>query len=255
LLAQYKQDEQTTTVPLRFDPSGSAFVVFRQQAPPVAPVTAIKLDGQPLDVDAGVPVMEQDKVRLTVQKTGTYELTTGSGQTRKAEVKTLPEPVKITGPWQVTFPRELGAPESAVFDKLISWTDSPDKGIKYFSGTATYGIDFTLPSGFVGAGRSCMLDLGTVKNLAEVTLNGKNLGILWKAPFRVNITEALQPGVNKLELKITNLWPNRIIGDQSLKEDERITWTCVPIFKAGDALLPSGLLGPVTLTPMQIISF
>jgi hypothetical protein len=252
-LAQYKQDEQTTTVPLRFDPSGAFFVVFRQKAPAEPPVASLSFNGQPLD--AGVPVMEGDKVQFITQQSGIYELTTGSGLTRKVEVKTLPNPEKISGPWQVTFPPKLGAPDSAVFDKLISWTDSLNKGIKYFSGVATYSIDFTLPNDFAGAGRYCMLDLGMVKNLAEVTLNGKNLGILWKAPFRVNITEAMQPGINHLEIKITNLWPNRIIGDQALPEAERITWTCVPIFKAGDALLPSGLLGPVTIIPMQIISF
>jgi hypothetical protein len=253
ILAQYKQDEQTTIVPLRFDPSGSAFVVFRKKALTEPPVVSLSFNGQPLD--AGVPVMMQDKVRLTVQKSGIYELTTVSGLTRKVEVKTLPVPQTISGPWKVTFPPKLGAPDSAVFDKLISWADSPNKGIKYFSGAATYSVDFTLPNDFAGDGRYCALDLGMVKNLAEVTLNGKNLGILWKAPFRVNITEAMQPGVNHLEIKITNLWPNRLIGDQALPEAERVTWTSDAFFKAGAALLPSGLLGPVTIIPMQIISF
>jgi hypothetical protein len=255
ILAQYKQNDQTTTMPIRFDPSGSAFVVFRKKAPAEIPVTSLKIDGKPLDDGSELPVMEGNKVRFIAQKPGIYELTTGNGQTRKVEVKTLPDPIKISGPWKVTFPPKLGAPDSAVFDKLISWTDSPVKGIKYFSGTATYTIDFTLPLDFTGEGRCCALDLGMVKNLAEVTLNGKNLGVLWKAPFRMNITEAMQPGINHLEIKITNLWPNRLIGDQSLKEDERITWTSVSLFKASDALLLSGLIGPVTIVPMQIISF
>jgi hypothetical protein len=160
----------------------------------------------------------------------------------------------LPGPWQITFPPKLGAPDSATFDHLISWTDSPIDGVKYFSGTATYQKDFTLPPAFAGKNRRIYLDLGIVKNLAQLTLNGKDLGVLWKPPFRADITGALQPGNNHLEVKITNLWPNRLIGDQKIPEDKRITWASVSLYKADSPLLPSGLLGPVALIPAQQVS-
>ena len=254
-LAQYKDDNLTTTVPLHFSTSGSAFVVFRHKAPSVTPVASLKLDGQTLDPSAGYLTMEGDKVQFSAQKAGTYELTTGNGLTSSIEVADLPAPEEISGPWEVIFPPKLGAPDKVVFDKLMSWTDSSNGGVKYFSGTATYIKDFVLPKVFTGDGRSCVLDLGDVKNLAEVTLNGKNLGVLWQPPFRLDITEAMRPGDNHLEVKVTNLWPNRLIGDQSLKESERVTWASVSLFKAGDELLPSGLLGPVIVHPRQKISF
>jgi hypothetical protein len=91
------------------------------------------------------------------------------------------------------------------------------------------------------------LELGEVKNLAEVSLNGRDLGVLWKPPFSVDITDAVQPGQNLLEVRVTNLWPNRLIGDQHLPENERHTWTTWSPYTADSPLLPSGLLGPVRI--------
>ena len=192
---------------------------------------------------------------MTAWQPGKYEITGGDGGIRTVEVAPLPPPVEITGPWPVTFPPKLGAPASATFDALASWTESSDEGVKYFSGTATYTKDFTLPPAFFEPGRSCCLDLGMVKNLAEVTLNGHNLGVLWKAPFRVDIADIGHVGMNHLEVKVTNLWPNRLIGDQAKPENERVTWTSESLYKATDPLLPSGLLGPVRILPSQIVSF
>jgi len=92
-----------------------------------------------------------------------------------------------------------------------------------------------------------------VKNIAEVSLNGKPLGILWKEPFRVDVTDTLVEGKNELTIQITNLWANRLIGDQKLPEKERSTWTSGEFFKATDPLLPSGLLGPVQILPVEVV--
>ncbi len=165
----------------------------------------------------------------------------------------LPQALELTGSWQIQFPPKLGAPDSATFDHLISWTDSADDGVKYFSGTATYQKDFPLPAGFIGKNRRVYLDLGTVKNLARVSLNGKDLGVLWKAPFRADITDAVRAGNNHLDVKVTNLWPNRLIGDQKQPEGKRITWASVSLYTAESPLLSSGLLGPVTLIPAQAV--
>ena len=128
------------------------------------------------------------------------------------------------------------------FDSLDDWSRRSEPGIKYYSGKAVYRKSFVW-SGAV-AGRKCYIDLGDVKNLARVRLNGRNLGVVWCAPWRVEAA-AMQNGDNELEVEVVNLWPNRMIGDLSLPDDQRFTWAAVNPFKADTALLPSGLLGPV----------
>ena len=193
----------------------------------------------------------QGTLTFETNHSGHYDLKTADAKMVSCEVPTLPASLDISGPWEIEFPPNRGAPESATFDSLISWTDSPVDGIKYFSGTATYETDVTVPAVFIAQGMHDYLDLGNVKNLAEVKVNGKSLGILWKAPFRVDITDAITPGKNHLEIKITNLWPNRLIGDSKLDESQRITWASVSLYKPDSPLLSSGLLGPVSLETTQ----
>lgn len=154
----------------------------------------------------------------------------------------------VDGDWKLTFPANLGAPPQADFPSLISWTQSSDTGVKYFSGTATYHKQLDAPKEWFKPGSKVMLDLGTVKEMAEVEVNGKPLGgILWKPPFRVDVTPAIKPGANDISVKITNLWPNRMIGDVQPGVTKTYTWTDFRPFKADSPLLESGLLGPVTL--------
>jgi alpha-L-rhamnosidase/Glycosyl hydrolases family 2, sugar binding domain len=149
----------------------------------------------------------------------------------------------ITKPWNITFQSGRGAPAMTTFNLLQSWTENSDAGIKYFSGTANYQTTFRLPK--ITKGASIELDLGAVKNLAEVIVNGKNLGILWKTPFKIDISSAIKNGENKLEIKVTNLWVNRLIGDQQPNMTNKLTYTTMPFYQANSPLLPSGLLGPV----------
>ncbi len=123
----------------------------------------------------------------------------------------------ISGPWTVSFQPERGAPGQAVLETLIPWNENTDLGIKYFSGTGTYSKTIQAPAEWFNQGSQLWLDLGSVKNLAEVIVNGKSLGIVWKTPFRVNVTGALKEGENKLEIKVTNLWVNRLIGDAAAR--------------------------------------
>jgi hypothetical protein len=182
----------------------------------------------------------------------------------------------LTGPWQLSFPPKLGAPATATFLKLESWSKHSDSGIKFFSGTATYAKAFEIPADILAANRELSLDLGQVSVIAEVELNGKNLGILWKPPFRVRVDGVAKAGTNQLVVKVTNLWRNRMIGDAALPDDD-IVWKDKNAFSfpaqwpdwllknqsrpsgrilfcsrkdayaADDRLLESGLLGPVTL--------
>jgi hypothetical protein len=170
-----------------------------------------------------------------------------------APSRTVPEPQlaklgSVDGDWKVAFPPNLGAPPQADFPSLISWTQSSDAGVKYFSGTATYRQQIDAPNDWFKPGAKVMLDLGTVKEMAEVEVNGKAVGgILWKPPFRVDVTSALKPGTNQISVKVTNLWPNRMIGDLQPGATKTYTWTDFRPFKADSPLLESGLLGPVTV--------
>jgi hypothetical protein len=155
------------------------------------------------------------------------------------------ELAKIEGPWNVSFQPGRGAPASAIMDQLTSWSENSDQGIKYFSGTGTYSKSFQVPESWIKSGAEIWLDLGSVKNLAEVILNGKSLGIIWKTPFRVNMSSAIKQGENQLEIKVTDLWVNRLIGDQQPDVKTKITYTTQAFYKADSPLVPSGLLGPV----------
>jgi hypothetical protein len=153
----------------------------------------------------------------------------------------------IEGAWKVSFQKDRGAPASIKMDELGSWTNNTDTGVKYFSGTGTYTKTFTASSDWFKKGTELWLNLGDVKNLAEVNVNGKSFGVLWKYPFRVNISSALKPGANALVIKVTNLWVNRLIGDAQPGVTNKITYTTMPFYQANSKLLPSGLLGPVQI--------
>jgi len=212
--------------------------------------------------------------RLVAFRPGTFILAWASGRKEEAQISSLPAPLELAGPWDVRFPPGWGAPATVTFDHLQSWPENSDPGVKYFSGTATYLEEFEIPADLPGSNREMWLDLGAVKNLAEVALNGQPLGVLWKPPFRVNVTGAARPGKNRLEVKITNLWPNRLIGDEQLPPDcewrgkqlkswpawllagqpspaGRFAFTTWRHWTKEEPLLDSGLLGPVTLRVAQ----
>ena len=150
----------------------------------------------------------------------------------------------INTPWQAAFQAKRGAPATATFDKLIDFTQSEVEGIKYFSGEATYTNSFELTEEQLNA-KQVILDLGDVEKMAEVTLNGQKLGLYWKAPFVVDVTEALKAGKNELEVKVTNLWINRMIGDSRPEATEKISWTPYPFYRPTSQMSSSGLIGPV----------
>jgi hypothetical protein len=220
-----------TSLPLRFDPSGSMFVVFRKAA-------------------SGEAVRGKNWL----------------------EFKPVQE---IAGPWEVSFDPKWGGPEKTLtFDKLEDWSKRPEQGVRYYSGTSLYRTKFTLSAQPSSLNR-CFLDLGKVAIMAKAKLNGHDLGTLWKPPFRVEVTAALKAGENTLELRVVNLWINRMIGDEQLPEDSdrhpngtlkswpawlaegkpsptgRFTFTSWRLWKKDDPLFESGLLGPVMLRTVE----
>ncbi len=165
--------------------------------------------------------------------------------------QTLPKVVEskvadVEGPWSVSFEPDRGAPPSTTLDKLISWSDSTDAGVKYFSGAGTYTKTIQASADWFKKGSQLWIDLGDVKNLAEVTVNGKNLGVVWHTPYRIDVTSALKPGANEVSIKVINAWVNRLIGDEQ-PGATKYTFADVKPYKATSPLVPSGLLGPVAV--------
>jgi len=235
----------------------------------------ISLEAEPAKPNA--PSVHQDGNAWVVEtgQAGQFEATTSDGKTLRATVDSVSAPLAVDGPWKLRFAPNLGVPAEITLDRLIPWNTHPDDGVKHFSGIATYQKSLEIPADRLGAGRRLYLDLGRVEIMAEVTLNGKNLGLLWKPPYRVDITEAAKAGANDLQVRVVNLWPNRMIGDENLPEDSprngggtlpawpqwildgqpsptgRVTFTTWRLWKKGDALLDSGLIGPATLASSQ----
>ena len=222
-LPEWREEGGRTIVPLRFEPRQSWFVVFRK-------------DGRPPREAASARNFPELKAVL-----------------------------EIGASWEVAFDAKWGGPERVKFEKLEDWTTRPEAGIRHYSGIATYKNSFEWKESGQGVGQ-VFLDLGAVMNLARIRLNGHDLGVVWTAPWRVDISSALKAGGNELEIEVVNLWPNRLIGDAALPKDKRFTVTNVRTYdtmasgtfgcekcegrkKAGKPadLLPSGLLGPVTL--------
>ena len=242
-------------------------------------------EGDSLDlVEGGRATMPEFEVtadkqgtELKAWKSGEYTVKTADGKLLRLRVKSDAATRKIAGPWTLRFPDGWGAPKQVVLDKLISWSEHSNPGVKYFSGTAKYVKDFDLPANVVRKDRSVVLDLGKVKNFAEVTLNGKKLDVLWKEPFRADVTGLVRAGRNHLEISVTNLWPNRIIGDAQCADDckwngntiaqipqwvtdgakrpdtGRYTFATWKFYDKDSLLLESGLIGPVVVRSANII--
>jgi hypothetical protein len=288
--ADYDEVDGCVRMPVRLDASGSVFVMFRSgEGIERDRITAVKRNGELLvDVSkkelaapaGGEPGIETIRrmgsaVEAQVQQPGTYMLTGANGKSRQVTTSILPEPVEIRGPWELQFPPSTGAPERVTLDHLISWSQHSDAGVRYFSGTATYRKTFDMPAGLVAQGMRVCLDLGRVEVMAGVRLNGKDLGISWKEPYSVEVTDALKSGRNTLEVQVVNLWINRQIGDQQLPEDSernpngtlkrwpqwlldgkpsptgRYTFTSWSLWQKDSPLVESGLLGPVELRAGQ----
>jgi hypothetical protein len=290
-VAVYDERGDSTAIPLSLDPYGSVFVVFRSDASPLTDrMVSIRRNGLEISGLAVKPAPETQLLYecgtvharpgvkggydLEVAQPGAYELKTAGGHVLQAQVQALADPLEIGGPWDLKFPPNWGAPEHVTLEKLISWTDHPNSGIKYFSGTATYRCQFKAPEGMLAPDHRLCLDLGRVAVIAHAKVNGRDLGILWKPPFSTEVTEIVHAGANDLEISVVNLWPNRLIGDEQLRSDRQwtpqewgavlasypqwmldnkpspaghFTFTTWKHWTKDDPLMESGLLGPVRL--------
>ena len=219
LLPQFESKNGLTAIPLEFDSYGSMFVVFRKNQ--------------------------------SLAQSGNRE-STATNFPGFSDVR------EITGPWQVQFDAQWFYPVDGLsgdqargiftFEKLTDWTKRPEQAIQYFSGTATYRNTFSITQ--INKDQRLFLDLGTVRETARVRLNGKDLGVLWCQPRRVEITGTIRQGENKLEVEVVNLWPNRLLGDTKMPPEQRRTRTNVEL-NPSQLLLSSGLIGPVRIVIMN----
>jgi hypothetical protein len=225
ILSEYSSNADYTTIPIRFEPHQSFFVVFNK-----------------------------DK-----QTSATVKQSAKNFPARK-------KIINLDGPWKLTFDPKWGGPGEIQFEQLADWSKRPEFGIKFYSGTVTYQKTFTLPVDIAEKTTPLFISLGDVYNLADVSLNGVKLRTLWTTPWSLEITKAIKKGTNLLEIKVVNLWPNRLIGDEQFPSDgisnrkwpdwllenktrasQRITFASYGFYKKESPLLKSGLLGPVTI--------
>jgi hypothetical protein len=249
-------------------------------------IASLFQQGKPKVVPPIVSFGKGKKPELLFWQNGHYQLHGNANNAKSIYIKALPNPIELAGPWKVSFPEGKGAPSQISLKTLHSLHIHPEPGVKYFSGTASYQMSFNAPALSLPNQR-LYLDLGQVEVIATIILNGKELGILWKPPFYLDVTDAMRVGENKLEVRVTNLWPNRLIGDEQLPAENeyskadfpgkfaklfaggikalpdwyiagkpkpaggRITFTTWKHYQKDDPLLESGLIGPVVIRTAQ----
>ncbi|MEY2878809.1 MAG: hypothetical protein RLZZ15_1189, partial [Verrucomicrobiota bacterium] len=270
--ARFTVADGRTALPITLDPHGSVFVVFRQPAGATDPIRNIAPAGAHAFIDA------RGALQLSARTAGAYALTFASGRKTSVTVPALPAPLRVDGRWEVAFDGVgLTGPKSVAFEQLTDWKDHARDDIRHFSGSATYRRSLTVPADWIATGRRVLLDLGRVEIAAEVKLNGHDLGVLWKPPFELDVTAAIRRGENQLEIRVTNLWTNRLIGDEApprtdgyrmrdakmpawyvnnepMPAGRRSTFTTYNFHEQDRTLLPSGLLGPVTISQESHVS-
>ncbi|MCX6896346.1 MAG: glycosyl hydrolase, partial [Verrucomicrobia bacterium] len=220
----------------RRENSADVYFISNQKDQPVAVTASFRVAGRVPELwHADTGLMEsaphwrkndqRTDVLLDLDPSGSIfvvfrQATDGSGPGLQKPPAPKPEVLEVNGAWELRFPAGCGAPDRIALDQLASWTENENAGVKYFSGTATYVKDIDLPPAFGGSNSTVTLDLGVVKNIAELFVNGERCGgTLWKPPFHADISHALKPGKNRLEIRVTNLWPNRMIGDEHEPDD------------------------------------
>jgi hypothetical protein len=251
----WTQQGNRTIVPVTLPGHGSIFVVFQRQIDP-KPVSAVYLGKQKIFPSAsGAGSITKRKDQFVFHSSGKYVFQYSNGSDRIFDITEEPHEVILKGEWEVRFPFGWGAPGRTRFPELISWTDSPDSTIRYFSGIVSYHKTFDMTAELSDGNYQVLIDLGEVSKVAEVFLNGKPIGISWVKPYILDVTEAIQTGTNDLVVEVANVMTNRLIRDARLPEGvPRSTHT--NITKGPNAWntphselepVKSGLLGPVKI--------
>lgn len=254
--AIFIQEKDGIRVPLNLDPNGSLFVIFKESPIPTH-IVNVRFQGTQIFPSQTASASRFDaKVRhhnieFTAESPGDYEIELNNGNSFSL-TNSPADTIVIGGPWDVSFPHGWEARQQQKFARLISWTESDDPGTRAFSGTATYRTSLSLSEEQM-VDRRFLLDLGQVIELAQVYLNGHDLGISNFAPHQFDVTDVLRAGDNFLVVKVTNTWLNRLIEDDKRPENERLTHTNLTRGPTSATAWreakprPSGLLGPVRI--------
>lgn len=271
-LAQFKNENGVTKTWIPLEGEESVFVVFRESS---KGMDSVNLEIQERALSASYLLNDKNQLVLKATANGLYAATDKSGKKQQIEIKDIAKPHTIDGSWEVEFLKENDFEAKVTFDKLTDWKDHANENIKYYSGTAIYRKTFDFDKMTEDSERY-VLDLGQVNIVAEVIVNGKNLGVLWMSPFRVDITKELQQRNNTLEIRVTNQWTNHLIGDERfpatdgytqdalkmpawytknepMPKSERTTFTTTQFYTAKSPLLSAGLLGPVQIKNEKVI--
>ncbi|HXE15446.1 MAG TPA: glycosyl hydrolase [Bryobacteraceae bacterium] len=247
----YDQDTTAgvTRMPLRLPAYGSLFVIFTQRSGLHA--TSVTRDGIAVIPKSATKPAEPVVMRcgtdfcLNAIDPGEYLITLSNGQRLEGYVEASPSVQPLDGAWTLKFQAGRGAPENPIsISELTDWSQSKDPRIRYFSGTATYDKQFEYKG--VKPGAVVLLQLTHLYHICTVRVNGNDAGTIWAMPYQLDISRFLRPGINRIELSVTNLWPNRIIGDLQPRA-LRFTHTNIRDYSKDSPLLPSGLVGPVKL--------
>jgi hypothetical protein len=236
------RSDQETSIQASFRVAGKAAEIWRAETGSSIPASYTIVDGR-------------TTVPLHLEAWGTAFVVLRKPSTPAS--RELPQPIEtslatLEGPWHVSFQPGRGAPASITMQTLASWSENSDPGVKYFSGHGTYTKTIEVPTNWFHKGASVYLDMGDVKNLAQVAINGQDLGITWHQPYRVDVTKALRPGRNEIAIKVTDSWVNRLIGDQQPGTTVKYTFTDVTPYHADSPLVEGGLLGPVRIISVSI---
>jgi hypothetical protein len=241
-----------TELPLAFPPQGSIFVVFAR--PTTTHLLSLKRDGKVVfpSVRAGSGVFAAQNGSPVTTEPGNYRLTDSAAEERTIAGDGRDPPAPWFGDWTISFPAGWGAPPSVSVERFQSWTEWTIPGIRYFSGTATYHARLHVSREQLSRREQIWIDLGDVREIASVIVNGRKMQTVWRAPFLVRIDQALHHGENGVAIEVTNLWPNRIIGDLQLSATTLYAHTSVRAYRRDSPLLPSGLLDPVRVVVGEV---
>lgn len=262
-ISTYRETDGCTLVPLNLDPDGSLFVVFKE-GKAENHIVSIRKDQKSIfpenEFDAGefpaiTTSMLGGKNKSAVFMPGNYTLTWADGKVETISTAGDLAVKDLSHHWNLHYDPQWGGPAHLQLEELKSWIKFEEPGVKYYSGTAKYSKTFELSSNEI-KGKQLWLDLGNVQEMAAVKINGKQLQVVWSAPYRYNLTGLVKAGTNQLEVEVVNMWPNRLIGDAGLPPEQRFTKTNINKFNGPDRekyLRESGLLGPVKLVMPAVI--
>jgi hypothetical protein len=234
--------DRRTEIPLAFPAYGSVFIVFKGK--PANHLTSVEREGVAVhpSIGQGGDVYYSSE-GMVATEAGNYTAIDAAGKQNRFAVADTRGAMQ-TAHWNLTFPSGWGAPASVAVKSFQSWTESADPGVRYFSGTATYRTTIDLAAS--PTAHPLWMRMGEVREIATVRVNGANAGTVWQAPYTVRIDKLLHAGKNTIEIEVSNLWPNRIIGDLQ-PGAHRFTQTNSRAYTKDSPLLPSGILGPVVI--------